>query len=165
MGRGSQELMTAWIPLGKTSVEMGSVLVCPSTHNAKVYEQLRATYGKLDVDRDVPNDPGASGHLTDNPLTWAPKTSSKQTWDTELNDVPLNSRVSWVTEDFNPGDVLFFGISTLHMSTTNVSNEFRLSCDTRWQPASKPVDERWAGAPGDGRDKRLFCGDRPGPPI
>ena len=35
MGRGSQDLMTAWIPLGDIDVEQGTLCVCPGTHKTK----------------------------------------------------------------------------------------------------------------------------------
>jgi ectoine hydroxylase-related dioxygenase (phytanoyl-CoA dioxygenase family) len=43
------------------------------------------------------------------------------------------------------GDVILFGLYTMHASTTNTTNRFRLSCDVRYQPANEPVDERWVG--------------------
>jgi len=47
------------------------------------------------------------------------------------------------------------------MSTTNTTDRFRISCDTRWQPASDPIDERWQGSPTDGEAFRFFIGDEP----
>lgn len=32
---------------------------------------------------------------------------------------------------------------TIHMSTVNVTNKLRLSCDTRWQPSNEPRDPRF----------------------
>ena len=47
------------------------------------------------------------------------------------------------------GDVILFGMHTMHASTTNLTSRFRLSCDVRFQPASEPADNRWvAGGPG-----------------
>ena len=51
----------------------------------------------------------------------------------------------WATSEFEPGDGLIFGMFTLHASLTNVSEEFRLSSDTRYQLAAEPCDERWIG--------------------
>ena len=34
---------------------------------------------------------------------------------------------------------------TMHASTTNTTDRWRLSADVRFQPASEPVDERWVG--------------------
>ena len=38
-----------------------------------------------------------------------------------------------------------FGMRTAHMSTRNVTDKARISCDVRWQPASEPVDRRYVG--------------------
>ena len=51
----------------------------------------------------------------------------------------------WLTADVHAGDIVTFGLYTLHGSTTNTTNRFRLSCDVRFQPASEPMDERWGG--------------------
>ena len=45
---------------------------------------------------------------------------------------------------FNQGDAVIFGMHLLHGSLTNVSQSFRISCDTRWQRATDLMDERWA---------------------
>ena len=51
----------------------------------------------------------------------------------------------WLTADVRAGDIVTLGLYTLHGSTTNTTNRFRISCDVRFQPASEPMDERWAG--------------------
>jgi len=163
MGRGSQDLMTVWIPLGDITIEEGTLMVCPGTHNLEAFRELHESYGKLDVDRDVPGDPRASGHLTNHPVTWEPKESHTQCWDTKLASIPPPARQEWVTSDMAMGDVVIFGIKTLHMSTTNTTDRFRISCDTRWQPADHAVDERWQGSPTDGERHRFFIGDEPVP--
>ena len=43
------------------------------------------------------------------------------------------------------GDVLIFSVFTVHASLDNRSDRVRLSSDSRYQPASKPADERWIG--------------------
>jgi hypothetical protein len=57
-------------------------MICPKTNYEPKYSILRDTYGKLDVDRDVPNDANSSGHLTNNPMSWEAK-KHKITWDGE----------------------------------------------------------------------------------
>ena len=69
--------------------------------------------------------------------------------------------VDQVSDDFEAGDCVIFGMKTLHMSTTNTLDRFRISCDTRWQPQSHSIDERWAGSPTDGSPHRFFVGDDP----
>ena len=51
-----------------------------------------------------------------------------------------------MTADFKAGDVLVFGMATVHASLDNQSDRCRLSSDSRYQLASEPVDERWIGA-------------------
>jgi len=51
----------------------------------------------------------------------------------------------WVTGEFRAGDVLIFSTYTVHCSIDNHSDRIRLSSDSRYQPASKPADERWVG--------------------
>jgi ectoine hydroxylase-related dioxygenase (phytanoyl-CoA dioxygenase family) len=51
----------------------------------------------------------------------------------------------WATTSYRMGDVITFGMYTMHASTTNLTNRFRLSCDVRFQPESEDVDPRWVG--------------------
>jgi ectoine hydroxylase-related dioxygenase (phytanoyl-CoA dioxygenase family) len=51
----------------------------------------------------------------------------------------------WQTAEFKMGDAVIFGMFTMHGSLTNTSNRYRFSCDTRYQRADEPVDERWIG--------------------
>ena len=157
--------MTAWIPLGDLEPEQGTLMVLPRSHADEAYDAVRTRYGALDVDRDAPNDPRASGHLTDCPDSWRKKDGMRVAWDHDavLSATPAAARRAWASEAFCMGDVVVFGMETLHMSTTNLGGDFRISCDTRWQPAADPVDERWAGGPADGAPHRFFCGDDPNP--
>ncbi len=43
------------------------------------------------------------------------------------------------------GDLLMFSMRTVHASLDNQSPYFRFSSDTRYQPGSEPIDERWIG--------------------
>ena len=123
MGRGSKELITTWIPFGDTSVEHGTLAICVGSHNAPEFARLRETYGKLDVDRDR-----TEGWFTKEPMEIVEKFGGY-----------------WATTNFKMGDILLFGMYTMHASTTNLTTRFRLSADVRYQPATAPVDERWYG--------------------
>ena len=123
MGRGSEKLHTTWIPLGDTPVEHGTLAICVGSHNGPEFEPLRRTYGQIDVDRDR-----HEGWFTNDPLEITEKFGG-----------------SWQTTSYQAGDVILFGMYTMHASTTNLTDRFRLSCDVRFQPASDPVDNRWGG--------------------
>lgn len=124
MGRGSTNVNTVWIPFGDIPIEHGTLAICEGSHRSKEFERLRATYGKMDVDRD-----NVQGWFSENPEEILQKFGGR-----------------WLTTHFKPGDILTFGLYTLHASTTNTTNRFRLSCDVRFQPESEPADDRWIGA-------------------
>lgn len=121
MSRGSTSLHTVWIPLGDTEVEHGTLAVIDQSHALERYAPIRQTYGRMDVDLDK-----IEGWLSKDPLEITDKYGGQ-----------------WQTEDFEAGDVLIFGMQTLHCSTTNTQPSYRLSCDVRFQPAEDAIDERW----------------------
>jgi len=124
MGRGTtQNLYTCWVPLGDVPIEQGTLALCVGSHNLPGFQKLRDTYGKMDVDRDR-----VGGWFTNDPLEITQKFGGK-----------------WATTNFRAGDVIIFGMWTMHASTNNTTDQYRLSCDTRFQPAADPVDERWVG--------------------
>jgi hypothetical protein len=124
MGRGSQKVHTVWIPIGEIPVTQGTLAICEGSHNLESFARLRNTYGGLDVDRDRV----AEGWFSSDPYEITGKFGGR-----------------WLTTSFNPGDVLIFGLFTLHASTTNLTDKYRISCDIRFQPAGETLDERWAG--------------------
>ncbi|MBP3966121.1 phytanoyl-CoA dioxygenase family protein [Paenibacillus lignilyticus] len=119
MGRGTHNLYTVWSPIGDVNYAMGGLALCLNSHN---FEELKATYGKKDSDRD------GVGHYTDDPLVITEKFGGK-----------------WATTEFRAGDVLIFGMFLMHCSLENTTNHYRLSVDTRYQSASDKIDERWIG--------------------
>jgi ectoine hydroxylase-related dioxygenase (phytanoyl-CoA dioxygenase family) len=126
MGRGTRNLYTTWIPIGDVPKIEGALLILENSHRL---EELKNTYGAMDVDRDV-DGPYAGGWFGRNPL--------------EVQE-QLGGR--WLTADFNAGDMLVFTMHTLHCSLDNCSpaNRIRITSDTRYQLASEPIDERWIG--------------------
>ena len=123
MGRGSERLHTIWIPFDTLTPEQGTLAMLVGSHNLPAFEKLRQTYGKSDVDRDK-----TAGHFT-----------------TDLLKITETYGGQWQTTTFEPGDVILFGMHAMHASTTNTTNRWRISCDTRFQPEADPVDERWVG--------------------
>ena len=123
MGRGSERLHTIWTPFGRLTPEQGTLAMLVGSHNLASFEKLRLTYGRMDVDRDL-----IQGWFTDDPL-----------------DITTRFGGVWRTAAFEMGDVMIFGMHTLHASTTNTTNRYRLSCDVRYQPKADPIDDRWTG--------------------
>jgi ectoine hydroxylase-related dioxygenase (phytanoyl-CoA dioxygenase family) len=120
MGRGTHNLYTCWTPLGDVALEHGPLALLVGSHR---FERVKETYGKMDVDRDH-----VTGWFSNDPI--------------ELVDTFGGQ---WRTSTFRAGDVLLFGMFTMHASLNNTSDCFRLSSDTRYQLRSEPVDDRWIG--------------------
>jgi hypothetical protein len=138
MGRGERErLYTAWCPIGDITYDMGGLLVLEGSNNLS---KLKDTYGQSDVDSFCSNRDGLAGRDH-----WGKGRSNG--W---LGQNPPQLRRSlgglrWLTSEFRAGDALIFSMYTVHGSLDNRSNRIRLSSDSRYQPASKPADERWVG--------------------
>lgn len=128
MGQGSPNLHTVWIPFGDTPVDQGTLAMCVGSNHLASFARIRQTYGQMDVDRD-----NVEGWFTRDPMEIVEKFGGQ-----------------WATTEFHAGDMICFGMHTMHASTTNLTNRFRLSCDVRFQPVSEPTDKRWIGdnAPG-----------------
>ena len=124
MGRGSQNVHTVWIPIGNIPVSQGTLAILEGSHNLESFARLRNTYGRIDVDRDMISE----GWFSSDPYEITDKFGGR-----------------WLTTEFNPGDLLIFGLFTMHASTTNLTDKFRISCDIRFQPSGEKMDERWAG--------------------
>ncbi len=120
MGRGTRNLYTCWTPLGDVPLEAGPLTVLVGSHR---FSRVRETYGEMDVDRDK-----VTGSFSDDPVELVERHGGQ-----------------WQTAEFKRGDVLVFGMFTMHGSLINESDRFRISADTRYQRADEPVDERWIG--------------------
>jgi hypothetical protein len=138
MGRGTTNLYTTWTPLGDIPIEMGGLMILERSHQ---HERLNQGYGRKDVDVYCANHVGegytrmgGGGNIA--PGGWLSK-----------NPVKLREGLGgrWLTANFRAGDMLVFGMFTVHTSLDNQSDRIRISSDTRYQLAAEPVDERWIG--------------------
>ena len=120
MGRGTPDLLTCWTPLGDITPDMGPLALCLGSNKL---QQVMETYGRSDVDRDL-----TAGYFTKDPAEMVETFGCR-----------------WATTDFRAGDAIILTLHLMHASLTNTSHRYRLSCDTRYQPADASVDERWAG--------------------
>ena len=123
MGAGSQRLFSIWTPLGRVMLDLGDLAICTDSQWSPGFEKMRQPYGRSDADRDK-----YGGWFSDDPL-----------------EVVRSVGGQWRTTTHEPGDVIVFSMYTLHASTTNLTDRWRISCVTRFQPISDPVDKRWIG--------------------
>lgn len=136
MNRGTSRLLTAWTPLGDIDQRLGGLAVLGGSHRL---EDIKNDYGSRDVDTycldtdTAEHDAGFEGLLWDGMLSHDPVSLGRQL------------RLRWLTADYRAGDLLTFRIDTVHIGLDNNAETYRLSCDSRYQPASQPADDRWIG--------------------
>ena len=137
MGRGSSRLCTAWVPYGDIAYEIGGLMVLEGSHRQAA--RLK-NYLSRDVDTYCTNRPEAE-KIESGRIPWK--------WGGVLSNNPSSLREHlggrWLSTEYRMGDILIFGMTTVHASLDNQTDFFRFSTDTRYQPASEPVDERWIG--------------------
>ena len=136
MGRGTRRLYTMWTPLGNIPLNVGGLIILENSHKQT---ELQQTYGQLDIDAMCSNEPGKNE---------VEAHGFHESGAIEINPVLLRDKLGgrWLTaEEYRMGDVLIFGMDTVHASLDNQTDFIRLSTDTRYQRASDPVDHRWVG--------------------
>jgi len=123
MNRGTDRVYTVWTPLGDIALEEGPLLLVENSHT---WTDLHDEFRGLDVDKDK----SRPGHVTLDPVALAAERG-----------------VHLLTAEFKAGDVVIMPMFMLHGSLDNRTRQgrVRISCDTRYQPAAEPIDERWVG--------------------
>jgi hypothetical protein len=135
MGRGTPNVYTTWTPLGDVPLEQGGLMILEGSNRN---ERLKQTYGKKDVDSYCVNKTGKAA--LDG---WHSKYGGNLSGDP--NQIRRNLGGRWVTGNYRAGDVMIFSMFTVHASVDNISQQIRISTDSRYQLASEPADERWIG--------------------
>ena len=127
IGRGSPRLLSCWMPWGDVTADQGPLTICSGSHNLPSFARLRDTYGRHDPDRDyIKGADNAAGHFS-----------------FDLHEVTERFGGRWLTADFRAGDVLMFPPFTMHCALENTTDRFRISSDTRFQPAADATDPRF----------------------
>ena len=123
MNRGTDKLVTCWSPLSRIEENEGTLYVMQNSH---LWSDIKNKFFGLDIDAS----PSSPGHIQEHPL-----------------ELVNRKKSSFLTTSFSPGDCLIFGMFTVHGSFDNNSStgKIRLSCDTRFQPKSEPMDPRFSG--------------------
>lgn len=134
VSRGTPRLLTVWIPLTDVPLNRGPIMVMEDSHRPNTHTER---YLNLDADSL-----GFFGGLRmkHGQLVVGGRYSRRP------DKVQEEFGTRWLSENFKVGDVLIFGPKLLHGTLDNQTNEFRLSIDTRFQPASEPMDPRFVGA-------------------
>ena len=151
MGRGTLDLYTSWIPYGDVPYDMGGLIVLENSHKLS---GLREGYSTTDVDLYCENEGDAKaivesaqaeGRNLNNEERAAVHWNSSGAYSNDAIATREELGGRWLVSEYEMGDLLLFSVYTLHSSSDNHSNQYRISSDTRYQLASEPVDERWIG--------------------
>lgn len=128
------QVLTAWIPLGDTPVEMGGLIYLEGS------DQLGR---KMEVDFQR-----SHAQLTpEQRLRGFHNAISDGGWITQdLAELATRVGGRWLSADYAAGDVVLHSAHIIHASPDNLDTEYRLrlSTDIRFQSASKPIDQRWS---------------------
>nr|WP_238355873.1 phytanoyl-CoA dioxygenase family protein [Kribbella sandramycini] len=111
---GSDQVLSAWIPLGDCPVSRGGLTYLEGSHH-----RVRAEEAQGPLKR-----PAAS-------IT------------ADLPALAAEYDAKWLVADYSAGDVVIHTAHTVHAALDNVSTEMRLSTDIRYQLAEEPIDRRW----------------------
>ena len=127
IGHGSPRVLSCWMPWGDVTVDQGPLAICAGSHDLASFARLRDTYGRHDPDRDfIRGAENAAGHFS-----------------FDLHEVTERFGGRWLTANFRAGDVLIFPPFTMHCALENTTDRFRISSDTRFQPAADTTDPRF----------------------
>ena len=121
--QGTSRVQTVWFPLGDVpAIEGPLMIVSGSNKFSDLIDQNQS------LDYNARSAPRVA--LEDDAIALARKRG-----------------VRLLTTDFRAGDVVVFGMQTLHGALDNRSpvGRVRVSCDVRYQRASDPIDERYIG--------------------
>ena len=129
---GSDFIHTAWIPLGDVPVSDGPLVTVEASH---LFSDLVQP-----IQQEGYNAASSAAML------------QQVAYQKDATSDPLkfvrSRKTRLLTTNFQAGDVMIFGMFTMHGSLDNHSEigRVRLSCDVRFQPASHPaVDPRYFG--------------------
>eukprot|EP01122_Echinamoeba_exundans_P006502 TRINITY_DN1845_c0_g1_i2.p2 TRINITY_DN1845_c0_g1~~TRINITY_DN1845_c0_g1_i2.p2 ORF type:complete len:143 (-),score=19.54 TRINITY_DN1845_c0_g1_i2:834-1262(-) len=126
MGSSAPSMLTCWIPLGDIPSYQGTLLVLRGSNSEPELQSLRSKYCCSQVGPDGVK----SGWLSENPNDLARILVDEYEFDESKVGHFLQGR--WLCCDTEMGDVIVLSMDTLHISTTNTTDQLRLSADTRW---------------------------------
>ncbi|MGN6101510.1 MAG: phytanoyl-CoA dioxygenase family protein [Devosia sp.] len=130
---GTQRIVTAWIPIGDTPVEMGGLCYLEGSHTLgrRMEAEFQAESADLAPEERISaynKHMKAGGWITD-----------------DLPALAEQADARWLIADYEAGDVMFHSPFMIHAATANESAEkrIRLSTDIRYQNVRDEIDARW----------------------
>ena len=134
--RNASGMLTVWVPLGDYAKEQGVLAVGVGSHRMVEAEEReeadRRRRWEEDGGREEKEGGGGGGGEEEKEGGGGGKEEEKA--ELPKGYAACADTLPWVTTDVQVGDVIIFDIRTVHASTANEGNVYRLSMDTRWQP-------------------------------
>jgi ectoine hydroxylase-related dioxygenase (phytanoyl-CoA dioxygenase family) len=126
--RFTKKVLTCWIAFTDITSDKGPLFVIEGSHK---FMDIRKNFDNFDVVFNKEQ----KASIDEDPVSFANKRNAKL-----------------LTTNFKPGDVLIFGMHTLHGAFENhaTDDRIRLTCDIRYQPISEPRDPRYFGVSPEG---------------
>jgi ectoine hydroxylase-related dioxygenase (phytanoyl-CoA dioxygenase family) len=121
--RVTKEVLTCWVAFTEIPLDNGPLFIVEGSHKfIDIHDNFK--------DFDVALNKEKKASIDEHPVSFARQRNAKL-----------------LTTTFTPGDVLIFGMDTLHGAFENyaANNRIRLTCDIRYQPRDKPKDHRYFG--------------------
>ncbi len=111
---GTDEVLSAWIPIGDCPVDRGGLTYLEGSHHRVLQDEALGLLKR----------PAAS-------IT------------ADLPALADQYDARWLVTDYTAGDVVIHTAHTVHAALDNVSRDIRLSTDIRYQLSTTPTDPRW----------------------
>ena len=129
---GTDNLCTAWIPIGDTPVEMGGLVYLEGSDAAG--RRLEAEFAKQRA--TLPPEERVKAFNKYMNSGWLGK---------DLNAIADKLGGRWLVADYEAGDMMVHSPYIVHAATRNVDREgrIRLSTDIRYQRVYDEIDTRW----------------------
>ena len=126
-----RRVVTVWIALGDIPVSDGPLTLIEGSH------RFQDLVDMLTVEDD---------NISKSPETELQAAFDRE-WSQDAISLVRQRGTRFLSEDFLAGDLVVFGMDTLHAALDNRSTigRVRLSCDVRYQLASDPIDHRYFG--------------------
>ena len=131
---GTDNIITAWIPIGDIAIEEGGLMYLEGSHLEGVKLEKKFSKKNADLSREEQIN-AFNKNMTEG--GWISK---------DFPNLANKFNSQWLVADYEAGDVLLHSPYLIHASTNNESkkNRIRLSTDIRFQNVNDQIDKRWS---------------------
>ena len=131
---GTDNIITAWIPIGDVDIEEGGLMYLEGSHREGLKIEREFSITNADLSREDQIN-AFNKNMTEG--GWISK---------DLPDLANKFNTKWLISNYEAGDVLLHSPYLIHASTNNESsqNRIRLSTDIRFQNVNDTIDTRWS---------------------